>query len=58
MSSKRRVLVVDDSAFMRRLISQILEESGEFEVAGVARDGNEALSLVHVVLLDPRKEAQ
>ena len=49
MSSKRRVLVVDDSAFMRRLISQILEDSGEFEVAGVARDGNEALGLVHAL---------
>ena len=49
MSSKRRVLVVDDSAFMRRLISQILEESGEFEVAGSARDGNEALGLVHAL---------
>jgi two-component system, chemotaxis family, protein-glutamate methylesterase/glutaminase len=49
VSSKRRVLVVDDSAFMRRLISQILEGSGEFEVAGVARDGNEALSLVHAL---------
>jgi two-component system chemotaxis response regulator CheB len=43
------VLVVDDSAFMRRLISQILEDSGEFEVAGVARDGNEALGLVHAL---------
>jgi two-component system chemotaxis response regulator CheB len=41
------VLVVDDSAFMRRLISEILEKSGEFEVAGVARNGYEALSLVH-----------
>lgn len=47
MSSKHRVLVVDDSAFMRRLISQILEQSGEFDVAGVARNGYEALSLVH-----------
>jgi two-component system, chemotaxis family, protein-glutamate methylesterase/glutaminase len=47
VSSKPRVLVVDDSAFMRRLISQILEESGEFEVAGVARNGYEALGLVH-----------
>lgn len=49
MSSKRRVLVVDDSAFMRRLISQILEASGEFEVAGVARNGYEALGLVHAL---------
>jgi two-component system chemotaxis response regulator CheB len=49
VSSKKRVLVVDDSAFMRRLISQIVEESGEFEVAGVARHGFEALSLVHTL---------
>src|SRR5690242_21630446 len=34
---------------MRRLISQIVEESGEFEVAGVARHGFEALSLVHAL---------
>jgi len=34
---------------MRRLISQILQESGEFEVAGVARDGSEALGLVHAL---------
>jgi two-component system, chemotaxis family, protein-glutamate methylesterase/glutaminase len=47
MSSKPRVLVVDDSAFMRRLISQILEESEEFAVAGVARNGHEALAVIH-----------
>ncbi len=46
------MLVVDDSAFMRRLISQILEESGEFEVAGVARNGHEALELVHSLTPD------
>ena len=45
------VLVVDDSAFMRRLISQILESSGEFRVAGTARNGVEALQKVHA--LDP-----
>ena len=52
MPSKRRVLVVDDSAFMRRLISDILERSGEFEVAGVARNGFEALGLVHALAPD------
>jgi len=47
----RSVLVVDDSAFMRRLISQILERSGEFRVAGTARNGLDALQKVHA--LDP-----
>src|SRR5690349_21236007 len=37
---------------MRRLISQIVEESGEFEVAGVARHGYEALSMVHALSPD------
>jgi two-component system chemotaxis response regulator CheB len=45
------VLVVDDSAFMRRLITQILESSGEFRVAGTARNGLDALQKVHA--LDP-----
>ena len=49
--SKRAVLVVDDSAFMRRLISQILEGSGEFHVVGTARNGFDALQKVHA--LDP-----
>ena len=49
----RSVLVVDDSAFMRRLISQIIEESGggEFRVAGTARNGLDAVHKVHA--LDP-----
>jgi two-component system chemotaxis response regulator CheB len=47
----RTVLVVDDSAFMRRLISQIIEESaaGEFHVAGTARNGLDALQKVHAL---------
>ena len=45
------VLVVDDSAFMRRLITQILESSGEFKVAGTARNGHDALEKIHA--LDP-----
>ena len=47
MSSERRtVLVVDDSAFMRRLISQILDGSGEFLVVGTARNGVDALDRI------------
>jgi len=47
----RRVLVVDDSAFMRRLVRDLISESGEFEVVGVARDGEDAIRQVHA--LDP-----
>lgn len=45
------VLVVDDSAFMRRVISDILSSTDEFRVVGTARDGNDALRKVHQ--LDP-----
>jgi two-component system chemotaxis response regulator CheB len=45
------VLVVDDSAFMRRVISDILSSTDEFRVVGTARDGNDALKKVHQ--LDP-----
>jgi two-component system chemotaxis response regulator CheB len=41
-----RVLVVDDSALMRRLISKHLEADPALTVAGTARDGHEALRQV------------
>ena len=41
------VLVVDDSAFMRRVISDILSSTDEFRVVGTARDGHDALRKVH-----------
>jgi two-component system, chemotaxis family, protein-glutamate methylesterase/glutaminase len=47
----RRVLVVDDSAFMRRLVSDVVSASGEFEVVGTARDGEDALHKIRS--LDP-----
>jgi two-component system chemotaxis response regulator CheB len=40
-----RVLIVDDSALMRKLLSDILRSSPDIEVAGTARDGREALDL-------------
>jgi two-component system chemotaxis response regulator CheB len=43
---KIRVLVVDDSAFMRKSISYILESSGEIEVIGTARNGAEGFEMV------------
>ena len=43
MPNAIRALVVDDSAFMRRAIKQMLESDREIEVVGVARDGREGL---------------
>jgi two-component system chemotaxis response regulator CheB len=40
------VLVVDDSAFMRKLIAELVESSGPFRVVGTAGDGVEALQKV------------
>lgn len=52
-----RVVVVDDSAFMRHAISRVLREAGGIEVVGTARDGLEGLAVVRelrpdVVTLD------
>ncbi|MBE3580833.1 MAG: chemotaxis response regulator protein-glutamate methylesterase [Thermoanaerobacteraceae bacterium] len=41
---KIRVLIVDDSAFMRVLLKQVLESAGDIQVVGVARDGRDALA--------------
>lgn len=41
-----RVLVVDDSAYVRKVVSQMLSRSPFLDVVGTARDGAEALELV------------
>jgi two-component system, chemotaxis family, protein-glutamate methylesterase/glutaminase len=41
-----RVLVVDDSAYVRKVVTQMLSRSPSLEVVGVARDGREALDQV------------
>jgi two-component system, chemotaxis family, protein-glutamate methylesterase/glutaminase len=56
-SDPGRVLVVDDSAFFRRLLTDVVEGSGEFQVIATARDGMDALRKVRslapdVVLMD------
>ena len=43
MTSRIRVLIVDDSAFARKVLREILTLSGDVEVVGIARDGLEAL---------------
>ncbi len=41
-----KVLVVDDSAFMRKIISDLLKREPGIEVAGTARDGQDALEKI------------
>ncbi len=43
MGPKKRILVVDDAAFMRMMIRDILTKNN-FEVAGEATNGEEAVS--------------
>ncbi len=57
MAGLIRVLVVDDSAFVRKVVTQMLGRSPFIEVVGTARDGDEALEMVErlapdVVTLD------
>jgi len=57
MTGPVRVLVVDDSALMRKLIPQILEGDSSIQVVGTAMDGNFGLKKIeeltpHVVTLD------
>jgi two-component system chemotaxis response regulator CheB len=56
-SERRTVLVVDDSPFFRRLLSEVVDGTGEFEVVATARNGMDALKKVHdhvpdLVLMD------
>ncbi len=46
MDSKKNILVVDDSALMRRLISDIISSDGRFQVADTATNGLEAFDFV------------
>lgn len=55
--SRIRVLIVDDSAFARKVLRTVLEGAPDLEVVGTARDGLEALSKIQelspdVVTLD------
>ncbi len=57
ISDLGRVLVVDDSPFFRRLLTDVVDGSGEFRVVATARDGMDALRKVRahtpdVVLMD------
>ncbi|HEY2895863.1 MAG TPA: chemotaxis response regulator protein-glutamate methylesterase [Gemmatimonadaceae bacterium] len=43
------MLVVDDSAFMRKLVTELIEGSSEFRVIGTARHGLDALQKVQTL---------
>lgn len=47
-----RVLVVDDSAYVRKVVRQMLSRSPFIEVVGTARDGREALEMVEALKPD------
>lgn len=47
-----RTLVIDDSAFVRKIVREMLSGSPFIEVVGVARDGEEALELVETLRPD------
>ncbi|MFA4640800.1 protein-glutamate methylesterase/protein-glutamine glutaminase [Pyrococcus kukulkanii] len=46
LNKKIRVLVVDDSAFMRKILKDIINSDPELEVCCEARDGIEAIEMV------------
>src|SRR5690242_21149042 len=51
MNRVLRVVVIDDSAYVRKVVREILSRSPFIEVVGTARDGREGLELVE--RLDP-----
>lgn len=52
MKEKITVLVVDDSAFMRKVISDLLQQDERIEVIGTARNGQDALDKIKIIKPD------
>ena len=42
----KKILIIDDSALMRRVISDIIKSGNDYEVADIARDGVEGFDLI------------
>jgi two-component system chemotaxis response regulator CheB len=49
VSRRPRVLIVDDSAFARTVLSRLLRVSSQIDVIGTARDGNDALEKINAL---------
>jgi Chemotaxis response regulator containing a CheY-like receiver domain and a methylesterase domain len=52
MDDKIRVLIVDDSAFMRNAIKSMITSDKDIQVVGVACDGVEALEKIQILKPD------
>src|SRR3954447_7912785 len=52
LSKKTRVLIVDDSAFMRKVLQSIIASDPQLEVCGEARDGRDAVTQTEVLKPD------
>ena len=48
----KKILIVDDSAFMRKLISDFLSASYQLEVIGIARNGEDAIAKINTLRPD------
>lgn len=42
----KKILLIDDSALMRRVISDIINEGNDYEVAAIAKDGLEGFDMI------------
>lgn len=42
----KKILIIDDSALMRRVISDIIKSGNDYEVADIARDGLEGFDMI------------
>lgn len=49
---KKKLLIVDDSAFMRKLIGDFFSESNVIEVLGIARNGKDAIQKIKALKPD------
>ncbi|MBK3494370.1 chemotaxis response regulator protein-glutamate methylesterase [Viridibacillus sp. YIM B01967] len=52
ISQQKKLLIVDDSAFMRKLISDFFTDNTKVQVVGTARNGNDALRKIKILKPD------
>ena len=59
LEMEKNILIIDDSALMRRMLSDIIKQDGRFQAADIAKNGGAALEMIKenpkkydVILLD------